>query len=77
METKENVLTVQRGPFLESGSGRMAYVVRDGLAIRTPIQVGSSSVNRVEIIDGLEEGDRIVISSTAAFDNAETVYLTN
>lgn len=75
MEVKENVLTVQRGPFLDSGSGRMAYVVRDGLAIRTPIQAGSASVNRVEIVSGVEEGDRLVISSTDAFENAETVYL--
>ena len=77
METKEDVLTVQRGPFLESGSGRMAYVVRDGLAIRTPIRAGSASVNRVEIADGLAAGDRIVISSTDSFDNADTVYLTD
>ncbi|MBW3566834.1 MAG: efflux RND transporter periplasmic adaptor subunit [Proteobacteria bacterium] len=77
METKDDVLTVQRGPFLESGSGRMAYVVRDGLAVRTPIRVGSASVNRVEIVDGLQEGDRIVISSTDSFENAETVYLTD
>lgn len=77
METKDNVLTVQRGPFLESGSGRMAYVVRDGLAVRTPIRVGSASVNRVEIVDGLQEGDRIVISSTDSFDTADTVYLTD
>ena len=75
METKDDVLTVQRGPFLESGSGRMAYVIRDGVAVRTPIQVGSASVNRVEIVDGLQEGDRIVISSTDAFENADTVYL--
>jgi len=77
METKDDVLTVQRGPFLESGSGRMAYVVRDGLAVRVPIQVGSTSVNKVEIVEGLEVGDRVVISSTDAFDNAETVYLTD
>jgi len=77
METKDNVLTVQRGPFLESGSGRMAYLVRDGLAVRTPIRVGSASVNRVEIAEGLQEGDRIVISSTDSFENAETVYLTD
>ncbi|HEX7046230.1 MAG TPA: efflux RND transporter periplasmic adaptor subunit [Gammaproteobacteria bacterium] len=77
METKDDVLTVQRGPFVESGSGRMAYVIRDGLAVRTPIQVGSTSVNKVEIVDGLKAGDRIVISSTSAFDNADTVYLTD
>lgn len=77
METKEDVLTVQRGPFLESGSGRMAYLIEDGMARRVPIQIGSTSVNRVEIARGLEAGDRIVISSTDTFNNADTVYLTD
>lgn len=77
METKDDVLTVQRGPFVESGSGRMAYVVRDGLAVRTPIRAGSISVNKVEIVEGLKEGDQVVISSTDGFENAETVYLTD
>lgn len=77
METKEDVLTVQRGPFLESGSGRMAYLITDGMARKVPIQVGSTSVNRVEIARGLEPGDRIVISSTDGFNNADTVYLTD
>jgi HlyD family secretion protein len=77
METKEDVLTVQRGPFLESGSGRMAYLIEDGMARRVPIQIGSTSVNRVEIARGLEVGDRIVISSTDTFNNADTVYLTD
>ena len=76
METKEDVLTVQRGPFLESGSGRVAYRIEDGMARKVPIQVGSTSVNRVEIARGLEAGDRIVISSTDTFQNADTVYIT-
>lgn len=77
METRDGVLTVRRGPFLESGSGRMAYKVDGDIAWRVPIQVGSTSVNEVEIVDGLKQGDRIVISSTDAFENAETVYLTD
>lgn len=77
IETRADALTVQRGPFLESGSGRMAYRVEDGLARRIPIRIGSASIDRVEILDGLAPGDRIVISSTEAFDNADTVYLRN
>lgn len=77
LETRDDALTVQRGPFLESGSGRMAYRIDDGVARRVPIQTGAASVNQVEILDGLAAGDRIVISSTEAFENADTVYLRN
>lgn len=77
LETRDDALTVQRGPFLESGSGRMAYRIDNGVARRVPIRTGSASVNQVEILDGLAAGDRIVISSTDAFENADTVYLRN
>lgn len=77
METKQDVLTVQRGPFVESGSGRMAYILRDGMAHRIPIRIGSTSINKVEIVEGLEVGDRIVISSTDQFQNSDIVYLTD
>jgi HlyD family secretion protein len=77
LEAKEDVLTVTRGQFLESGAGRIAYVVEDGLARRTPIEVGARSLNTVEILGGLEEGDEIVISSTEVFEGAETVLIGN
>ncbi|MDX1454097.1 MAG: efflux RND transporter periplasmic adaptor subunit [Gammaproteobacteria bacterium] len=77
METKEDIITVQRGPFVESGSGLMAYVIRGDLAVRTPIRIGSTSIRNVEIAEGLNPGDRIVISSYDQFESADTVYLTN
>ncbi len=70
-----NVLMVERGPFVDSGAGRVAYVVRNGMAERTPIQVGATSLNSVEIVSGVKEGDRIVISGTDAFNGAQKVVL--
>lgn len=70
-----NVLMVERGSFVDSGAGRVAYVVRDGVAERTTIQVGATSLNAVEIVSGLKEGDRIVISGTDEFKGAQRVAL--
>jgi HlyD family secretion protein len=70
-----NVLMVDRGPFVDSGAGRVAYVVRNGIAERTPIQVGATSLNAVELVSGVKEGDRIVISGTDAFNGAPKVVL--
>jgi HlyD family secretion protein len=75
LERRDDVLKVPRGPFLESGGGRLAYVVADDLARRRPIQVGALSVTEVEILSGLEEGETIVISDTSRFESAERVYL--
>jgi len=75
IDEKPNVLMVQRGPFVESEGGRYAYVVQDGVAVRTPIQVGATSVGNVEITIGLKQGDKIVIAGTETFENAKRVSI--
>ena len=75
MDEHPDVLMVERGPFIDSGAGRVAYVVRDGVALRTPIEVGATSLNAVEIVSGLKEGDRIVISGTDQFNGVQRVAL--
>ena len=76
-EDKPNVLKLPRGPFLESGAGRQAYVVADGIATRRDIAVGAISVSEVEIVRGLAEGDRVVVSDTSEFAGAKTVLIRN
>lgn len=77
LESHENALTVQRGSFIDSGGGRVAYVVEDGLARRTPITLGASSIGAIEIASGVNEGDEIIISGTDTFGDAEIVRLTD
>ncbi|MEP6882733.1 MAG: HlyD family efflux transporter periplasmic adaptor subunit [Dokdonella sp.] len=75
MDEHPNVLMVERGPFVDTGAGRVAYVVRNGVAERTPIEVGATSLNAVEIISGVKEGDRLVISGTDQFNGAQRVAI--
>jgi len=70
-----NVLMVERGSFVDAGAGRVAYLVRNGFAERTPIVVGATSLNAVEIVSGVKEGDRIVVSGTDAFNGAPRIVL--
>ena len=77
MEHRSDVLMVQRGQFLESGGGRIAYVIEDGIANRKAIEIGARSLSSVEILSGLDEGDSIVISSTELFNGSDKVLLTN
>jgi HlyD family secretion protein len=77
LDRRENVLTVQRGSFVDESGGSYAYVVRDGIATRTPIRVGASSIDKVEILEGLKQGDRIVISGTDNFKGAAKVAISN
>ena len=73
----EDVLLVQRGQFLDSGAGRVTYVLNsEGMAERRSIAIGARSLGAVQIVAGLDQGDRIVISSLDPFRSAETVLLT-
>jgi len=75
LDKRDNVLTVQRGSFVDESGGSYAYVVKDGIATKTPIRVGVSSIDKVEILQGLKEGDRIVISGTDNFKGAQRVAI--
>jgi HlyD family secretion protein len=75
MESKQDVLLVERGQFLQSANGSIAYVVQDGLAIRTPIKTGAHSLSVVEVLNGLTEGQQIIISGTDQFGAAKTVLI--
>ena len=77
LEEKPNVLVVQRGQFYDSGNGRIAYVVEDGIAYRRQIVTGATSLNAVEIVQGLAAGDTIITSSTDVFNGAQTVLINN
>src|SRR5262249_40977251 len=75
IDRRPGVLKIARGPFLEGGGGRQAYVLDGDLAILTPIEVGAVSIGEVEIVSGLKEGDRIIISDMTRFEKAETILI--
>lgn len=75
LDTREDVLMVERGPFMEQGGGRTAYVMDGSTAVRTPVQTGASSLSAVEILAGAEAGDRIVVSGSDQFGDAERVKI--
>jgi HlyD family secretion protein len=77
IEQRNNVLMVDRGSFLEQDGGAIAYVVRDNIAQRRAVHLGAVSVQKVEILQGLREGDQVVVSGTDAFRGAQRIILTH
>ena len=75
LESRDDVLKVQRGAFLDTGGGRVAYVVQGDVATKRAIRTGAVSVSEVEVLEGLQPGDRIIISNLGEFERVETVRL--
>ena len=57
----ENVLTAPSGALFRSDDGWGAFVVKDGRASLTPVTLGRRGAERVEILDGLEPGNELVV----------------
>jgi HlyD family secretion protein len=74
-ESKKNVLKVARGAFVDAGGGRIAWTVDGDVATRRNVTLGATSASEVEVVQGLEAGDRIIVSDTSAFGDAKTVLL--
>ena len=46
-----------------------------GGASRVQVKLGRSSVNTIEIVEGLNEGDRVILSDMSAWDAFDRVRL--
>src|SRR3984885_8536427 len=44
-------------------------------AIRIPVKVGRASVNSIQVVDGLHEGDTVVLSDMSRWDNTDRIRL--
>jgi HlyD family secretion protein len=75
----EESLVVANGPWVDDSGGAWAYVVSADSreAVRRTISIGRRNPEAVEISDGIEEGDRIVVSSYAPFAMANRIDVTD
>ena len=53
----------------------MFRLMPNGEAVRVQVKLGRTSVNQVEIVDGLREGDQVVLSDMSAWDAYDRVRL--
>jgi HlyD family secretion protein len=45
------------------------------VATRVPVTLGRSSVSTIEVVDGLQAGDRVILSDMSAWDAVDRVQL--
>ncbi|MEN0039099.1 MAG: HlyD family efflux transporter periplasmic adaptor subunit [Cellvibrio sp.] len=76
LENKPNALIVNRGPFFDSFRGHV-YRLQNNKALRVPVVLGGSSLKHIEIMDGLQEGDSIIISSLTTSTTDEQILITD
>ena len=77
IERLSNVLYVGRPAYgqAESVVGLFRVDPDGKTATRVSVRLGRSSVNTIEVISGLNEGDEVILSDMAAYDTADRVRL--
>lgn len=75
LERLTNVLYVGRPTFGQPNSTVMLFKVAKGEkeAAKVPVKLGRSSVNTIEILGGLNEGDEVILSDMSRYDNVDRI----
>jgi HlyD family secretion protein len=76
LDERNDVLKVGRSPFQDSET-RFVYVLRDGEAVRTPVEYGAAAIGEIEVRNGLAVGEVVVLSDMRDFKDAPTVLVSN
>ena len=77
LERLDDVIYVGRPAFgQERSTVNIFKLDADGVyGARTPVQLGRSSVNTIEIVSGLQPGDRVILSDMTPYDANERIRL--
>jgi HlyD family secretion protein len=77
IERLEDVLFVGRPAYGQAGTTVSLFrLLADGqTAERVDVTLGKSSVNTIEIVNGLGEGDEVILSDTSAWDDYRKIRL--
>jgi beta-lactamase regulating signal transducer with metallopeptidase domain len=79
IEKLDNILQIGRPVAAAANSTSSVFkIVKDGTeAVRVNVKFGRSSVSIIEVLDGLKEGDKIILSDMSPYDNADRVHITD
>ena len=71
----QGALVLPRGPYLTTGNRRYLYRIDGDSATRLEVEYGTITSSWVQIVSGVEEGDRVITSSYSGYIDEQTVIL--
>jgi len=73
----EDALVIPKGNFFQSTGGQWIFKLNGAgsKALKTPISIGRQNPQQYEILNGLKQGDRVIITGYDNFGEAEEVVL--
>ncbi|MFN3842571.1 MAG: efflux RND transporter periplasmic adaptor subunit [Rehaibacterium terrae] len=76
-DQREDVLVVPRDALVEDDGVTAVFAVRDGKAVRTPVQLGYVNGSFAEVRAGIDEGDEVVTVGKVTLRDGASVEVVN
>jgi HlyD family secretion protein len=73
--SRPNALRVPKGPFIQGGVIQKVFVIQGDRAVRRDVRLGVTGYDHSEILDGLAEGDEIILSDMKDYLHLEQVKI--
>jgi len=77
IEKLDDILYMGRPTYGQANSQvELFKLIDDGdMAVRVPVKLGRASVDTIEVVEGLQEGDQVILSDTSQFDDVDRIRL--
>ncbi len=69
------IVRVKNGPFYNGTVDQKVFVVKDGKAIRRKVDIGASNFDFVELKNGIEPGEEVIISDMEDYEHQKEIQL--
>jgi HlyD family secretion protein len=74
-DARANVLRAPKGPYAQGGASEPVFVVRGDHAVKRRVRFGLSGYDSFEVLDGLNEGDEVIVSDMRDYEHLSQVNL--
>jgi len=76
-EHREKVLVLDNGAAFNGRGRQPAFVVQDGVARKTTLELGAGDGKVIEVVSGARPGERFIVSDTAAFKDLDSIRISH
>jgi HlyD family secretion protein len=74
-QERDSVLRIHNGPALGRGDEHRIFILQNGTALEREIKTGLVGGSYVEVIEGLAEGEQVLLSGLSSMENLDVVEL--
>jgi RND family efflux transporter MFP subunit len=75
LKSIEDAVTVPVEALVTTPKGRVVFVVEEGRAVARPVQTGIEEDNRVQLVSGVQPGDKVIVAGNEKLKDGVEVSL--